>query len=189
MGTTQSALDSGAIQKVVNDIQASTDTPVVTVALGGHDAGPGCEPITAAGCNFMHNMRTILNELETALATHPGPHVIKWINYYNPNHNNPFGNPAPDQSYELLGLGADLVLTDCSSEDVSLFGFDDAINCIAKEKGATPGRSELSAAHRSFASQAILHPHDRDCHADRARSFRAQRDRVQRTHPRPLRHL
>ena len=140
VGTSQSGLDSGTIQKVVNEIQASTDTPVVTVTLGAHDSMeiPACLPITGSGCMFMHNMRTILNELETALATHPGPHVIKWLEYYNPNHDNPFGSPSGDHSTAVGLLGNDLAFTDCSSEDLSLIGLDDAINCIAKEKGATP---------------------------------------------------
>jgi lysophospholipase L1-like esterase len=138
--TSQSALDGGTIQKVVNDIDGSTDTPVITVVLGGNDllGSPGCQPITGASCNFIHNMRTILDELETALATHPGPHVIQWLEYYNPNHDNPFGNASADQSTAALLLGNDFALTACSSYDLTLIGLNDAINCIAREKGATP---------------------------------------------------
>ena len=137
-GTTQYLLDSGRIQKAVNDIRASTDTPVVTLSIGAYDFTSSCQPITAASCKFLHNMRTILNQLETALATHPGPHVIKWLEYYNNYHNNPFANPAIDQSAAVAELGNDLAFTDCSSADLSLIGWIDAINCIAKEKGATP---------------------------------------------------
>jgi lysophospholipase L1-like esterase len=137
-GTTQYLLDSGRIQKAVNDIRASTDTPVVTLSIGAYDFTSSCEPITAASCKFLHNMRTILNQLETALATHPGPHVIKWWEYANNYHNNPFANPALDQSAAVAELGNDLAFTDCSSADLSLIGWIDAINCIAKEKGATP---------------------------------------------------
>ena len=138
--TTQAALDGGAIQKVVNDIHASTDTPVVTVVLGGNDllGATGCQPITGPNCPFIHNMRTILDRLETALSGKPGPHVIQWLEYYNPNHDNPFGNPSADQSTAELELGDDLALTPCSSHDLSLIGLNDAINCIAHEKGATP---------------------------------------------------
>ena len=138
--TSQSALDDGAIQKVVNDIDGSADTPVVTVVLGGNDllGAPGCQPITGADCNFIANMRTILDHIETALATHPGPHVIQWLEYYNPNHDNPFGNASADHSTAGLMLGNDSAITDCSSSDLGLIGLDDAINCIAKEKGATP---------------------------------------------------
>jgi len=105
--TSQSALDGGTIQKVVNDIDGSANTPVVTVVLGGNDllGSPGCQPITGASCTFIRNMRTILNQLETALATHSGPHVIQWLEYYNPNHDNPFGNPSADQSTAALMLG------------------------------------------------------------------------------------
>ena len=138
--TSQSALDGGTIQKVVNDIDGSTDTPVITVVLGGNDllGSPGCQPITGASCNFIHNMRTILDELETALATHPGPHVIQWLEYYNPNHDNPFGNASADQSTAALLLGNDFVLTACTSNNLQWIGLNDAINCIAREKGATP---------------------------------------------------
>jgi lysophospholipase L1-like esterase len=137
--TSQSALDGGTIQKVVNDIDGSTNTPVVTVVLGANDllGSSGCQPITGAGCNFMHNMRTILDQLQTALAGHPGPHVIQWLEYYNPNHDNPFANVSADQSTAALLLGNDFALTDCSSSDLTLVGLNDAINCIAKEKGAT----------------------------------------------------
>lgn len=138
--TTQTALSGGSMQKALTDIRGSTDTPVVTVVLGGNDllGTPGCQPVTGPSCPVIHNMRTILDELETALATHPGPHVIQWLMYYNPNHDNPYGNPAADHSTEVLGLGNDLILTACSSFDLSLIGLNDAINCIAQEKGATP---------------------------------------------------
>jgi lysophospholipase L1-like esterase len=138
--TSQSALDGGTIQKVVNDINGSTSAPVVTVVLGANDllGSSGCQPITAAGCTFMANMRTILDQLQTALAGHPGPHVIQWLEYYNPNHDNPFGSASADQSTAALLLGNDFALTDCSSSDLTLIGLNDAINCIAKEKGATP---------------------------------------------------
>ena len=138
--TSQSALDGGTIQKALNDIDGSTDTPIVTVVLGGNDllGSPGCQPITGANCNFIRNMRTILNQLETALASHPGPHAIQWLEYYNPNHNNPFGNSAGDQSTAALLLGNDAVLTACTSNDLQGIGLNDAINCIASEKGATP---------------------------------------------------
>src|SRR5436190_12316408 len=138
--TSQSALDDGTIQSAVNDITASTDTPVVTVVLGGNDLIflPGCQLVTGTGCNFIDNMRAILDQLAAALATHPGAHVIKWLEYYNANHNNPFGDPSADQSTAAALLGTDLVITDCSSNDLTLIGLNDAINCIAQEKGATP---------------------------------------------------
>ena len=138
--TSQSALDGGAIQKAVTNIDGSANTPVVTVVLGGNDllGSPGCQAIIGAGCKFIANMRTILNQLETALATHPGPHVIQWLEYYNPNHDNPFGNASADHSTAGLLLGNDLKLSGCSSSDLGLIGLDDAINCIAKEKGAAP---------------------------------------------------
>ena len=64
-------------------------------------------------CNFIHNMRTILDQLETALAIHPGPHVIEWLEYDNINHDNPFGTPAGEQSSAAALLGSDLALTAC----------------------------------------------------------------------------
>jgi lysophospholipase L1-like esterase len=138
--TSSSALASGGmVQKVISDIESSTDTPVVTVVLGANDLlGTGCQPITASSCLFITNMRTILNQLETALATRPGPHTIQWLEYYNPNHDNPYGNATLDQAYAALMLGNDFAYTDCSSYDLSLIGLDDAINCVANEKGATP---------------------------------------------------
>jgi hypothetical protein len=86
----------------------------------------------------MRNMRAILDQLQTALAGRPGPHVIQWLEYYNPNHDNPFGSASADQSTAALLLGSDFAFTDCSSSDLTLIGLNDAINCIAKEKGAVP---------------------------------------------------
>jgi lysophospholipase L1-like esterase len=136
--TTQSALSDGVIAKAINDIAGSTDTPVVTVILGGNDLiGAGCEPITVAGCPFAQNMGTILLKLETALAAHPGPHYIQWLEYYNPNHDNPSGDPSLNTATATLLLGSDLALSDCSSPDASLFGLNDEINCTARHFGAT----------------------------------------------------
>ncbi len=128
------------MQKVLSDIKGSADTPVVTVDLGGIDSlsTPGCQPITGRSCNFIHNMRTILDQLETALAIDPGRHVIQWLEYYNINHDNPFGTPSGEQSSAAALLGSDFALTPCSLGKLALIGLNDAINCIAQEKGATP---------------------------------------------------
>ena len=77
--------------------------------------------------------------------------------YYNPNHDNPYGNPAADHSTAVLELGNDLTLTACSSFDLSLIGLNDAINCIAQEKGATP-----VDAYAPFQSNCT----DNDCFSD-----------------------
>jgi lysophospholipase L1-like esterase len=163
--TTQSALDGGAIGKAINDINTSTDTPIVTVILGGNDVlGPGCEPITSTGCQFAQNMDTIVKELEIALAGHPEPHYIQWMEYYNPNHNNPFGNPADDGASEMLLLGSDASFTDCSSPDLALFGLNDEINCIAKRDGATPVDAYTPFQHGcgppTVCFSDALHPND-----------------------------
>ena len=163
--TTQTALSGGSIQKALTDIRGSSDTPVVTVVLGGNDVGNfACQPVTAPGFPFIHNMRAILDQLETALATHPGPHVIQWLMYYNPNHDNPYGNPAADHSTVVLGLGNDLILTACSSFDLSLIGLNDAINCIAQEKGATPVDAnapfQANCTHYDCFSDSV-HPNDK----------------------------
>ncbi len=165
--TTQSALDGGMVQQAVNDILASTDTPIVTVVLGGNDGlgSPGCQPITGAGCEFIANMRIILDQLETALASRPGPHVIQWLEYYNPNHDNPFGNESADNATAAALLGNDFALTDCSSYDLSLIGLNDAINCVANEKGATPVdayapfQSDCTSSDYCFSD--ALHPNDK----------------------------
>jgi lysophospholipase L1-like esterase len=163
--SSQSALGA-TMQTAVKDIKASTDTPVVTVDLGGIDllSSPGCQPITGTSCPFIHNMRTILDELETALATHPGPHIIQWLEYYNANHNNPFGSSANDQRTAELMLGSDLTLTACSSGNLVLIGFDDVVNCIAQEKGATPVNAYTPFQKNCTAGDCFsdaLHPNDK----------------------------
>ncbi|HEY2260232.1 MAG TPA: SGNH/GDSL hydrolase family protein [Solirubrobacteraceae bacterium] len=137
--TTQSALDGGMVDQAVSDIQSSTDAPVVTIILGGNDllGSPGCQPITGPDCPFMANAATILDRLESALATHPGPHVIKWLEYYNANHDNPFGDSPEDASTAGLLLGSDLAIGDCAGTPDQI-GLNDAINCISIEKGAVP---------------------------------------------------
>jgi lysophospholipase L1-like esterase len=164
--TTQSALDGGVIARTASDIRASTDTPVVTVVLGGNDllASSGCAPITGPHCHFLANMRSILNQLETALATHPGPHVIQWLEYYNPSHDNPFANPTQDGATAGLLLGSDQAYTDCGATALAPIGLDDAINCITREKGATPVDAyqpfQAGCAAGNCFSDA-LHPNDK----------------------------
>jgi lysophospholipase L1-like esterase len=137
--TTQSALGGGMVDRAVSDIESSTDTPIVTIILGGNDllGYPGCQPITGAACPFMANARTILDRLKTALGTHPGPHAIKWLEYYNPNHDNPFGMSGNDSSTASRLLGDDLAIGDCSSDTTTAIGLNDAIHCASQEKGAT----------------------------------------------------
>jgi lysophospholipase L1-like esterase len=165
-GLSSQAALGATMQTAVKDIKASTDTPVVTVDLGGIDllSTPGCQPITGTSCPFIHNMRTILDELETALATHPGPHSIQWLEYYNPDHNNPFGSSANDQRTAELMLGSDLKLTACSSGNLTLIGFDDVVNCIAQEKGATPVDAYTPFQKNCTARDCFsdsLHPNDK----------------------------
>jgi lysophospholipase L1-like esterase len=164
-GTTSgSALTGGMVQNVINDIESSTDTPVVTVSLGGNDVRLTCQSITAPGCPFISNMRTILDELETALATRPGAHTIQWLEYYNPNHDNPFGSASLDQSTAALLLGDDFAYTACTSYQLNLIGLNDVINCIAKEKGATPVDAympfQLNCTNNDCFSDS-LHPDDK----------------------------
>jgi lysophospholipase L1-like esterase len=154
------------MQTAVKDIKASTDTPVVTVDLGGIDllSTAGCQPITGTSCPFIHNMRTILDDLESALATHPGPHIIQWLEYYNANHDNPFGSSANDHETAELMLGSDLKLTACSSRNLALIGFDDVVNCIAQEKGATPVDAYTPFQKNCTAGDCFsdsLHPNDK----------------------------
>ncbi len=113
--TTQSALDGGMVDQAVTDIESSSNTPVVTIILGGNDllGSPGCQPITGSGCPFTANAGVILDRLDAALSTRPGPHVIEWLEYYNPNHDNPFGNASQDASSAGLLLGSDLAIGDC----------------------------------------------------------------------------
>ena len=162
--TSSSALTGGMVQKVISDIESSTDTPVVTVVLGGNDVVfGGCQPVSASNCPFIANMRTILTQVETALATRPGPHTIQWLEYYNPNHDNPYGNASLDQTYAALLLGNDFSYTDCSSYDLSLIGLNDVINCVAKEKRATPVDAytpfQSSCSGDCFSD--VLHPDDK----------------------------
>jgi lysophospholipase L1-like esterase len=163
--TSQSALTGGMVHNVINDIESSTDTPVVTVSLGGNDVGtPACQSITRKSCPFIQNMRTILDQLETALATRPGPHSIQWLEYYNPNHDNPFGNASLDHTTAERLLGNDLAYTDCASDQLNLIGLNDVINCIAQEKGATPvdayGPFQINCTNNDcFSDQ--LHPDDK----------------------------
>lgn len=136
--TTQSALDGGMVDKAVSDIESSTSTPVVTIVLGGNDllGSPGCQPITGSGCPFRSNAAAILDRLQTALAAQPGPHAIEWLEYYNPNHDNPYGNPSDDASSAKLLLGSDLVVGECSTDTPDEIGLNDAIACVSAEKGA-----------------------------------------------------
>jgi hypothetical protein len=89
--------------------------------------------------------------------------VIRWLEYYNPNHDNPAGSASADDMTAGLLLGQDLTLTDCASVDLGLIGLNDAINCIAKEKGATPVDAYTpfqSACATMDCFSDALHPND-----------------------------
>lgn len=163
--TTQSALDDGMIDHAVSDIESSTDTPVVTIVLGGNDllSSPACEPITGPGCPFTANATTILDRLQTALRAQPGPHLVEWLEYYNPNHDNPFGDSSEDAGSAGLLLGSDGVISDCSTETTDEIGLNDAINCVTREKGATPVDAYdpfQSACATAGCFSDSLHPND-----------------------------
>jgi lysophospholipase L1-like esterase len=182
--TTHSALDGGMVDRAVTAIESSTNTPVVTIILGGNDllGSPGCQPITASGCPFTANAGMILDRLDTALSARPGPHRIEWLEYYNSNHDNPFGNASEDASTAGLLLGSDLAIGDCGSETPAEIGLNDAINCVSVDKGAIPvdayDRFQSACAALVCFSDA-LHPDD----TGYALIFDAFRDAAQRPVP------
>jgi lysophospholipase L1-like esterase len=153
--------------QLIND--TGTNTTVVTLDIGGNDilGDPSCDATSSqfslAACQpalsaFATNYRSLLGQLDTALAKDPGPHQVIVMAYYNPSSGRP-GEETTAANTELALLGSDKKV-DCAGQGMAL-GLNDLIACIGAQHGARLADvypSFVGKGSQWFADQ--VHPND-----------------------------
>lgn len=154
-GATSTDLRNRQLAPAVDAINASSDTKAVTITLGLNDIRVDCLTANAPTCPFAGNLRAILADLNTALATDPGDETVQLMEYYNPD----IGTPSESAKRQLL-LGSDGKV-DCSGTGDAL-GLNDLIHCISIEQGAKPidVLPIFDAVGEAFIAADHLHPND-----------------------------
>jgi lysophospholipase L1-like esterase len=135
-----SLLNGGQLQRALTDINAGSDTRVVTIEIGAIDAlFRGC-----AGhwdqpgiCPFRTNYRSILSQLRLALQRDPGSERFITMAYYNPP------NAANAGSY--------------ADRDRALLGNNLAVRCV--DTGASLGLNDVIFQEAGRAGVAIANPY------------------------------
>jgi acyl-CoA thioesterase I len=165
-GEDSTSLRGAQLSEAIADIDAPSDTRVVTIDIGGNDRTACASAWYLPRCPFATNFAATLRDLQAALARDPGAEDLVAMAYYNPNSG--VGPPTePDIDRGLLGT--DLRI-DCSQSGDRL-GLNDLIFCISGAQGA-----EIADAYPPFKAggQALmadpLHPNDAG-HAVLARTF------------------
>jgi lysophospholipase L1-like esterase len=159
-GVTSTGLRDEQLARAVNAIKDSTtwDAKAVTIDIGINDVkgfDPNCPTANAAGCPLANNLRTILTQLNTALAANPGEETVQVMEYYNPD----LGTPSESATRQLL-LGTDGVVN-CAGTGAAL-GLNDLIHCISIELGATTVDvlPAFDAAGGAWLAADHVHPND-----------------------------
>jgi acyl-CoA thioesterase I len=165
-GEDSTSLRGAQLSEAIADIDATSDTRVVTIDIGGNDRTACASAWYLPTCPFAANFAATLRDLQAALARDPGGEDLVAMAYYNPNSG--LGPPTePDVDRGLLGT--DLRI-DCSGSGDRL-GLNDLVFCISGAWGA-----QVADAYPPFKAggQALmadsLHPNDTG-HAVLARTF------------------
>jgi hypothetical protein len=109
--TSSSIRTSGQLASALADINAPSDTRVVTINIGGNDLFDCADDW--ASCAFRSNLSSTLSDLSSALDADPGPEALIVMAYYNPASG--LGGEAPFSGewwFERQLFGTDLVI-DC----------------------------------------------------------------------------
>ena len=125
----------GQLASAIADIDAPSDTKVVTIDIGGNDRSVcgGTSPTWhLPSCPFAANFDATLADLQAELGRDPGPESLIAMNYYNPASGT---GTAQEQGYDLGLLGTDLLVSCVPSGDPRL-GLNDQIVCISGARGA-----------------------------------------------------
>ena len=164
-GEDSTSLRGAQLSEAIADIDAPSDTRVVTIDIGGNDRSVCAGAWYLPSCPFAANFAATIRDLQAALAGDPGAEDLVAMAYYNPSSG--LGPPTePDVDRGLLGT--DLRI-DCAQSGDRL-GLND-LSCIAGAQGA-----EVADAYPPFKAggQALiadsLHPNDAG-HAVLARTF------------------
>ena len=165
--TSGSLRTGGQLASALADINAASDTRVVTIDIGGNDALGGCD-FTSPACPFRANFSATLADLQGALANDPGTEPLIALAYYNPDVGEP-GEAMRDR--QLLGASVTLGCADTGAE----LGLNDI---IAQEAAAhtvllADAYPAFKAGGQALMSDSI-HPNDAG-HAAIAQAFREAR--------------
>ena len=147
---------------------ASTDTTVVTVDIGGNDvlnsscngfstsfSLSGCQPTLGT---FASNFATLLGSLDSALEADPGPERVLVMGIFNPASGRT-GQSTAATNFDLSLLGTDHAI-DCGASDAAR-GLNDVIACVGGQHGAL-----LADAYPPFVGRGdtwfadTIHPND-----------------------------
>jgi lysophospholipase L1-like esterase len=122
---------------------ASTDTAVVTVDIGGNDVlGSSCSGFSASfslsGCQpvlqtFAGNFASLLTSLNTSLESDPGSERVLVMGIYNPASGRT-GQDTAATNFDLSLLGTDHKI-DCAGS-AEARGLNDMIACVGAQHGA-----------------------------------------------------
>lgn len=114
--------NGGQLANALADINAASDTRVVTIDIGGND-GPSCPDWNT--CPFRGNFKATLADIRAALANDPGDEPLIAMAYYNPD----VGEPTEaNVDNRLLGINNAVGCADSGPE----LGLNDI---IAQEAG------------------------------------------------------
>jgi lysophospholipase L1-like esterase len=170
-GATSGSLRTGGqLAGALADIDAASDTRVVTIGIGGNDLLSGCD-FTSPSCAFRANFDAILDRLRQALTADPGAEPLIALAYYNPKSG--VGGSAETQlDVDLLGSPA---LRDCDDTGAQL-GLNDIIAQEARAHGAllADAYPAFKANGQAFIAADGLHPNAAG-HTAIASAFKAAR--------------
>ncbi len=168
--TSGSLRTGGQLAAALADINAASDTAVVTLEIGGNDllGGGACtnnwdEP----SCPYRTNFEATLDDLAAALANDPGDEIFATTMYYNPAS----GTSSPQEANydaQLFGANGVLGLTD-TGEDV---GLNDVIyqESVESTLAAANPYPAFHANGQAYMSPDHIHPNDAG-HAAMAQAF------------------
>lgn len=156
-GATSESIRNGLqLTMALADIDAASDTKVVTAGIGGGDALFGaCDSNfdVPAECDFRANFTSIMQQLQSALAADPGTEALAVLAYYNPK--NGLAGEA-DFDRKLLGANGEVGPCDAGLD----VGLNDVIYQTASDLGilVADAYPPFKTAGQAFMSGDQIHP-------------------------------
>ena len=168
--TSGSLRTGGQLAAALADINAASDTAVVTLEIGGNDllGGGACTSAwDEPSCPFRANFGATLDDLAAALAGDPGDDILTTTMYYNPA----TGTGSPQEANfdaQLLGANGAVGLTD-AGDDV---GLNDVIyqESIERSLAVADPYPAFDVNGQAYMSSDHIHPNDAG-HAAMAEAF------------------
>ncbi len=156
-GVVSKDLIAAQLPRALEEINSSTPVKAVTIVIGANESPfeEPCADTSSAACPYAANLRTILGNLNAALASRDPGVKIQVMEYYNAG----VGTSRENDKRVWL-LGSDLKI-DCTGRGAAL-GLNDVIHCVALEEGAVPVDvlPVFDAAGKAYIAADGLHPND-----------------------------